>query len=91
MLKKLRLLFFVVACSAGLQAQVTILDFETPATTTNFQYFGSTLDGMLSSNIANPNATGINTSATVLKFTKPANSQTWAGAASNPFPLQPSM
>jgi len=86
MLKKLRLLFFVVACSAGLQAQVTILDFETPATTTNFQYFGSTLDGMLSSNIANPNATGINTSATVLKFTKPANSQTWAGAASNPFP-----
>ncbi len=61
-----------------------VLNFEAPATSTTFQYFGSTIDGQLSSTIANPNATGINTSATVLEFKKPANSQTWAGAYSNP-------
>ncbi len=62
----------------------TLLNFEAPATSTNFQYFGSTIDGQLSNTIANPNATGLNTSATVLEFKKPANSQTWAGAYSNP-------
>lgn len=67
----------------------TILDFEAPATTTNFQFFGSSIDGQLSSNIANPNPTGLNTSATVLEFKKPANSQTWAGAFSNPNPTSP--
>ncbi|MEO6039403.1 MAG: T9SS type A sorting domain-containing protein, partial [Saprospiraceae bacterium] len=61
-----------------------ILNFEAPATSTTFQYFGSTIDGQLSNTIANPNATGLNTSATVLEFKKPANSQTWAGAFSNP-------
>lgn len=86
MFKKLHVLFLVVACAAGLQAQVTILDFETPATSTTFQYFGSAIEGQLSTTIANPNATGINTSATVLQFSKPANSQTWAGAYSNPIP-----
>ena len=61
-----------------------ILNFEDPATSTTFQYFGSTIDGQLSNTIANPNASGLNTSATVLEFKKPANSQTWAGAFSNP-------
>jgi hypothetical protein len=61
-----------------------ILDFEAPATSTTFQYFGSTIDGQLSNTIVNPNPTGLNTSATVLEFKKPANSQTWAGAFSNP-------
>lgn len=62
----------------------TILNFEAPATSTTFQYFGSTIDGQKTVTIANPNATGANTSATVLEFKKPANSQTWAGAYSNP-------
>jgi len=62
----------------------TILNFEDPATSTTFQFFGSSIDGQLSSTIANPNPTGLNTSATVLEFKKPANSQTWAGAFSNP-------
>ncbi len=86
MLKKLHLFLVVVVCTAGLQAQVTILDFETAATSTTFQYFGSSIDGQFSTTVANPNATGANTSATVLQFSKPANSQTWAGAASNPEP-----
>ncbi|MFN0036309.1 MAG: T9SS type A sorting domain-containing protein [Saprospiraceae bacterium] len=61
-----------------------VLNFEAPATSTTFQYFGSSIDGQLSNTIANPNASGLNTSATVLEFKKPANSQTWAGAFSNP-------
>ncbi len=71
----------------AVEASVTcspVLDFENPATSTTFQYFGSTIDGQLSNTVANPNATGLNTSATVLEFKKPANSQTWAGAYSNP-------
>lgn len=67
----------------------TILDFETPATSTGFQYFGSGLDGMFNQIIANPNATGINTSSQVSNYVKPAVAQTWAGAFSNPDPATP--
>jgi hypothetical protein len=67
----------------------TVLDFETPATGTKFQYFGSPLDGTLTEIIANPNATGINTSANVTKYVKPAVSEVWAGAFSNPDPTTP--
>ncbi|MDX1913221.1 MAG: T9SS type A sorting domain-containing protein [Saprospiraceae bacterium] len=67
----------------------TILDFETPETGTTFQYFGSTLDGTLTETIANPNPTGINESANVLKFIKPAVAEVWAGAFSNPDPVTP--
>lgn len=68
------------------QAQTTILDFESPTTSTVFQYFGSTIDGSLNENIANPNPSGINTSATVAKYVKPAVAEVWAGAFSNPNP-----
>lgn len=78
-----QLLLLVVV---SMQAQTTILDFETPGTTTLFQYFGSPLDGSLNENIANPNPSGINTSATVGKFVKPAVAEVWAGAFSNPDP-----
>jgi len=64
----------------SLNAQTTILDFETPATSTTFQYFGSSLDGTMNMNIANPDASGINTSSTVAEFTKPPGSEVWAGA-----------
>lgn len=67
----------------------TVLDFETPATGTKFQYFGSPLDGTLTEAIANPNPTGINTSANVLKYVKPAVAEVWAGAFSNPDPATP--
>ncbi len=87
---RLSTLLFALLC-VGLQnasAQV-VLDFETPATTTTFQYFGSTLEGQLSKTIANPNATGLNTSATVLEFKKPAGAQVWGGGFSNPNPTTP--
>lgn len=67
----------------------TILDFETAATGTDFQYFGSPLDGTKTENITNPNPSGINTSATVLKYVKPAVAEVWAGAFSNPDPTTP--
>jgi len=70
-------------------APVVILDFEAPATSTVFQYFGSPLDGTLTSVISNPNPTGINTSANVTEYVKPAVSETWAGCFSNPNPETP--
>ena len=67
----------------------TILDFETAETTTNFEYFGSTLDGTLTQVVANPDPSGINTSANVTHFVKPAVAEVWAGAFSNPNPTIP--
>ena len=67
----------------------TILDFEAPETSTTFQYFGSTLDGTLTNIVANPDASGINTSTNVTEFIKPAVAEVWAGAFSNPNPPTP--
>lgn len=85
----LSFLLIMVAVFPAVWGQVTILDFESAATTTTFQYFGSSLEPSLTSTIANPDASGDNTSATVLQFAKPAACQTWAGAYSNPNPTTP--
>jgi hypothetical protein len=66
-----------------------ILDFETEETGTSFQYFGSGLDGQLTTIIDNPDPSGINTSAKVLSYIKPGDAQVWAGAFSNPDPETP--
>ncbi|MDX1906251.1 MAG: T9SS type A sorting domain-containing protein [Bacteroidia bacterium] len=67
----------------------TILDFEAPATSTDFFYFGSSLDGSTTSAIANPDKSGINTSDSVMSHIKPTGSQVWAGAFSDPNPTTP--
>ncbi len=67
-------------------AQITILDFESAPKSTNFQYFGSSLEPQLTEIITNPDKTGINTSEKVSNFKKPAASQSWAGAFSAPNP-----
>ncbi|MAT55615.1 MAG: hypothetical protein CMN32_14150 [Saprospirales bacterium] len=82
-MKQLLLSLFLVA-STGLFAQTTILDFESPMTSTTYQYFGSSLEGTLNNIIANPDPSGINTSAMVADHVKPAGAQTWAGAFPNP-------
>jgi len=64
-------------------AQVVIVDFEGENTSPDFTYFGSTLDQTMANKVANPDASGINTSATVSDFTKPPSSETWAGAFAN--------
>ncbi|MBK8110939.1 MAG: T9SS type A sorting domain-containing protein [Saprospiraceae bacterium] len=76
----------VLLVLSGVNAQTTILDFEDPATSTTFQYFGSPLDGSLNEIIDNPAPGGINASARVAKFVKPAVAEVWAGAFSNPNP-----
>ncbi len=67
----------------------TILDFEAPETSTGFQYFGSALDGTFTTVISNPDPSGINTSANVTEYVKPAVAEVWAGAFSNPNPATP--
>jgi hypothetical protein len=84
--KNLFAIIITMYFTANTIAQTTILDFESPATSADFQYFGSNLDGTKTSVINNPNATGINTSAKVTKFIKPAVSEVWAGAFTNPNP-----
>lgn len=83
---KIRLPFFILALflTIGINAQTTILDFETEATSTTFQYFGSDLEPNLTNVIANPDPSGINTSAMVSDFMKPVGAQVWAGAFANP-------
>ncbi|NBC08936.1 MAG: T9SS type A sorting domain-containing protein [Bacteroidetes bacterium] len=75
--------------SIALYGQITILDFEAPETSTTFQYFGSDLDGTVNEIIANPNPTGVNTSSMVATHVKPAASEPFAGAFSNPNPSTP--
>ncbi len=70
------------------QATHKILDFQTPTYSTTFQYFGSSLDGTLSEVITNPAPGTGNTSTKVTKYVKPAGSQTWAGAFTNPNPVK---
>ncbi len=76
----------LVLAVGSVQAQTVILNFETPAKSTVFQYFASSLAGQYTQVVANPSATGINTSAKVTKYIKPAVAQTWAGAFSDPNP-----
>lgn len=81
----LPLILCFFCASWSLQAQV-VIDFETEATSLNFQYFGGSAEGAQSTTIANPNASGINTSATVLEFVKVGDAPTWGGAFANPAP-----
>lgn len=88
MMKNLLLLVFSFFFFTA-QSQTTILDFETTETSTTFQHFGSTIDGSIVDPVANPDVSGENVSATVGIHVKPAVAETWAGAFSNPDPLNP--
>lgn len=74
---------------AAVSAQTTVLDFEDAATSTTFSYFGSDASDSMTVIVPNPDMSGINTSATVSDFYKPAGSEVWAGAYSNPNPMTP--
>jgi len=75
------LLFLNFAANAQV---VTILDFETADTSADFEYFASpTLGGTLTSTVANPDPSGINTSANVLAFQKAGDGDPWEGAFAN--------
>lgn len=87
-MKKFYFFSFIVCflLATTMNAQITILDFESASKSATFQYFGSSLEPELTGVIDNPDKTGINTSAKVGEFKKPAASQTWAGAFSKPNP-----
>src|SRR5688500_1942876 len=89
MIKNLLSLLAILLIVTSTEAQTVILDFEGSATSTTFQYFGSSLDGTLTQVVPNPDPTGENTSSTVSNFIKPAVAEVWAGAFSNPNPGTP--
>ena len=75
---------------AGDGVCTSIVDFEAPTTSTNFQYFANdNLNEQLAAVVSNPLSDAINGSSTVLSFTKTAAGQTFAGAYSNPNPFRP--
>ena len=88
-MKKFLLLSLSVFISFSIFGQTTVLDFEDAATSTTFTYFGSTANDSSTVIIANPDMSGINTSAMVSDFYKPSGSEVWAGAFSNPNPSVP--
>lgn len=61
-------------------AQTVIADFEAAGTNPVFTYFGSSLEPGTTTIIANPDPTGLNASAMVSDFGKPAGAEVWAGA-----------
>lgn len=71
--------FSVTFCAA----QTVILDHEAPATTAVFNYFANGASPPTTSVVANPNASGINTSAMVGEFIKYTGGATFAGGVSN--------
>jgi hypothetical protein len=75
----------VVALSGGVATSQLLktlfglpLDFESPT----MDYFFGTFGNVTFSKVANPSATGLNTSATVGKYTKPAGAASWSGTYS---------
>lgn len=90
MYKFLPFLLLLGFCSAlPVFSQTVILDFEAPETSTTFQYFGGSLEGVINNIVANPNASGVNTSGTVGEFIQGGDAPTWGGAFSNPDPSTP--
>lgn len=83
-MKRLSLLLLMsLATMASMIAQTILIDFESPETSSDFQYFGSvTQEGLLTTIDANPNVSGINTSENVGTYVKGPDAQGWAGAFS---------
>ncbi|MEO1418529.1 MAG: T9SS type A sorting domain-containing protein [Bacteroidota bacterium] len=73
---------------APVGVDVTILDFETPTTTTDFEYFGNGSVTGLSSVIENPDKSGLNTSDSVTAFNRGVMALDFAGGFTNPNPTQ---
>ncbi len=81
-MRKITTLAFLMIYSIGF-AQILPLDFETSTTTYQFTDF----DGGIATKVANPQISGINTSATVMKLVKDSGA-VWAGSKiTMPLPL----
>lgn len=60
------------------------IDYETPESSQGFIFFGGNLEGSQAAFIANPDASGINTSSTVLEVKKSSDAPEWGGMATEP-------
>lgn len=88
-MKNFTFLFFLLfALVINAQQTTVILDFESPAKSANFQYFGSSLEPTLTQVVDNPIKSGINTSAKVSNFKKAKGGQTYQGAFSVSLPSE---
>lgn len=75
----------VVALSGGAatsQAQKTLFGFPIDFEHANVDYFFGTFGGINFDKVTNPSATGLNTSATVGRYTKNIGNATWSGTYS---------
>lgn len=80
-----RFLLFTIFCLPLLiSAQSVHYDWETTETSNGFVAFGGNLDGTALVSIANPDASGVNTSANVLEVRKSSDAPEWGGIASEP-------
>jgi len=81
------LLIFTISFSFLGNAQTVIYDWESAATSVDMGYFG-TSTGTATVAIANPDMSGVNTSATVMELEKYADGVVWQGAAADtPVPM----
>lgn len=87
MKKNLLVLCAFFAFSALANSQTVIMDYETTETSSPLQFFGGANDGTVGNIIANPNASGINTSANVFEYVKAGDGMTWHGGFTNPDPM----
>lgn len=76
------LLFVLFLTPFALKSQT--IDYETPETSQDFQIFGGNLEGTVVTSVPNPDASGVNTSATVLEARKSSDAPDWGGMFSNP-------
>jgi hypothetical protein len=75
----------VVAKSGGVatsQATKTLFGFPLTFESPTMNYFFGTFGNVIFSKVANPSATGLNTSAMVGKYEKPGGAETWSGTYS---------
>ncbi|MFV8324846.1 hypothetical protein [Flavobacterium sp. ZS1P14] len=68
--------------AATTQGTKTLFGFPVDFENTAVNYFFGTFGDVTFSKVANPNATGLNTSAMVGKYTKPAGAASWSGTYS---------
>ena len=87
-MKSLFSLLIAMCLTSVILAQTTY-DFESSGKSLTFQYFGSSLEPQLTTIIANPDKSGVNTSSNIGKFIKAAGAQVWAGGFANPSPSSP--
>ncbi len=83
-----RILLLVLWSLPLLMFSQDVYDYESAQTSINFQIFGGNLEGAQTTVIANPDQSGLNTSAMVLEAKKASDAPEWGGMFANPAPAE---